>query len=434
MFRFGYDFYDDNLCKILKPNGTLDYDDATGKVFQLFLPPWWGELLNKNNFKWGTYKVSSIVKEELDSKWIYMIEPLGDSRGWLGQYRDENPNVIKSLTAGMSKESLSSVRDNKAIICLYQAGEAAPVNHVDINLFEEFYKELLKHKIDPSNFVFITGNMIAKEQFSKWKPNSEYKNEKDFRIIEFSGYRHIDYKQKWTLAKKDLNKNIEKHFLCYNGNLLHPHRLFLLALLQEKKILSNGLISFDKIEKYHSKVFHNNLRDWFGLGKKLISKTVKYLKEIKSLSPSIIDVDEWKTNHFDTSPPWPYEKTFFSLVSESQVVEDTLFLSEKIWKAIANRHPFVLVGSYKTLDYLHKEGFKTFHPFIDESYDKEKHPYKRIMKVIEEVKKLCSMNQLEINEFLSNIDDIIEYNYDKLINDHYHIDRTFKELEAITNA
>jgi hypothetical protein len=109
-------------------------------------------------------------------------------------------------------------------------------------------------------------------------------------------------------------------------------------------------------------------------------------------------------------------------------------LSEKIWKAIANRHPFILVANYKTLDYLHKEGFKTFHPLIDESYDKEKHPYKRIMKVIEEVKKLCSMNQLEINEFLSNIDDIIEYNYDKLINDHYHIDRTFKELEAITNA
>ena len=44
------------------------------------------------------------------------------------------------------------------------------------------------------------------------------------------------------------------------------------------------------------------------------------------------------------------------------------------------------------------------------------------------------MNQLEINKFLSEIDDIIEYNYDKLINDHYNIDRTFKELEAITNA
>ena len=53
---------------------------------------------------------------------------------------------------------------------------------------------------------------------------------------------------------------------------------------------------------------------------------------------------------------------------------------------------------------------------------------------MKEVNKLCSMNQSEMNKFLSKIDDIIEYNYDKLINDHYNVDRTFKELEAITNA
>tara|TARA_Y100000310_G_scaffold279140_1_gene298097 strand:+ start:22 stop:1314 length:1293 start_codon:yes stop_codon:yes gene_type:complete len=429
MFRFGYDFVSDKK-EILHTNGIINYKSAEFNVFNLYSPPWWGELLNKNNFNWSVDSVKNIIKKDYDSKWIYMIEPRGDSRGWLGQYRDENPNVIKSLTAGMSKESLSSVRDNKAIICLYQAGEAAPVNHVNINLFEEFYKELLKHKIDPSNFVFITGNMIAKEQFSKWKPNSEYKNEKDFSIIEFSGYRHIDYKQKWALAKKDLNKNIEKHFLCYNRAMVHPHRLLLLALLEKENLIDKGLVSYPKFSKKH---FREKLISFFNIGTRLQNKLLLSVDKLKERAPSIIDVDEWNTNHFDTSPPWPYEKTFFSLVSESQFVQDTLFLSEKIWKSIANKHPFVLVGSYKTLDYLHKEGFKTFHPLIDESYDKEKHPYKRIIKIIKEVKKLCSMNQLEINKFLSDIDGIVEHNYDRLINDHYNIDRTFKELEAITN-
>jgi|TARA_Y100000296_G_scaffold33374_1_gene38646 hypothetical protein len=429
MFRFGYDFVSDKK-EILHTNGIINYKSAEFNVFNLYSPPWWGELLNKNNFNWSVDSVKNIIKKDYDSKWIYMIEPRGDSRGWLGQYRDENPNVIKSLTAGMSKESLSSVRDNKAIICLYQAGEAAPVNHVNINLFEEFYKELLKHKIDPSNFVFITGNMIAKEQFSKWKPNSEYKNEKDFSIIEFSGYRHIDYKQKWALAKKDLNKNIEKHFLCYNRAMVHPHRLLLLALLEKENLIDKGLVSYPKFSKKH---FREKLISFFNIGTRLQNKLLLSVDKLKERAPSIIDVDEWNTNHFDTSPPWPYEKTFFSLVSESQFVQDTLFLSEKIWKSIANKHPFVLVGSYKTLDYLHKEGFKTFHPLIDESYDKEKHLYKRIIKIIKEVKKLCSMNQLEINKFLSDIDGIVEHNYDRLINDHYNIDRTFKELEAITN-
>ena len=110
MLRFGYDFITEKN-EILHPNGIYNHKEAEGHAFNLYSPPWWGELLNKNNFKWGTYKVSSIVKEELDSKWIYMIEPRGDARGWLGKYDDETPNVVESLTSGMSKEAINDVQE-----------------------------------------------------------------------------------------------------------------------------------------------------------------------------------------------------------------------------------------------------------------------------------------------------------------------------------
>jgi hypothetical protein len=429
MLRFGYDFITEKN-EILHPNGIYNHKEAEGHAFNLYSPPWWGELLNKNKFDWSLFDVKTLPNSKLDSKWVYMLEVAGDARGWLGKYDDGTPNVVESLTTGMSKETLEDVRNDKAIICVYQAGEAAQADFININLFEELYKELLNQKISPLNFVFITGNMILKKQFSEWKPNSEYKDEKDFHIIEFSGYRHINYVEKWTLAKKDINKKIEKHFLCYNRNMGHPHRLFLLSLLEKENLIDKGLISYPKFSKKH---FSGKLNGNFNVGKNLRNELLQCAESLKLRAPSVIDVDEWDTNHFDTSPPWPYEKTFFSLVSESQFVEDTLFLSEKIWKSIANKHPFVLAGSYKTLDYLHKEGFKTFHPFIDESYDKEKHPYRRITKIIKEVKKLCLMNQSEINKFLSDVDEIVEFNYNKLMNDHYNIDRAFKELEAIAN-
>ena len=60
-------------------------------------------------------------------------------------------------------------------------------------------------------------------------------------------------------------------------------------------------------------------------------------------------------------------------------------------------------------------------------------PLAEAKKIIKEVKKLCLMNQSEINKFLSDIDDIIEHNYKVLMEQHSNIDRTFKELEAITN-
>ena len=38
-------------------------------------------------------------------------------------------------------------------------------------------------------------------------------------------------------------------------------------------------------------------------------KSIKHyslaLKDLQKDSPSIIDVDEWETNHYDTSPSWP---------------------------------------------------------------------------------------------------------------------------------
>jgi hypothetical protein len=429
MLRFGYDFITEKN-EILHPNGIYNHKEAEGHAFNLYSPPWWGELLNKNKFDWSLFDVKTLTNSKLDSKWVYMLEVAGDVRGWLGKYDDGTTNVVKSLTSGMSKEAITEVQNNNAIICVYQAGEAAQVDFINIHLYEEFYKELLSRKISPSNFVFVTGNMIAKKQFNEWKPNSKYKNEKDFHIIEFSGYRHINYVEKWNLAKKDIDKNIEKHFLCYNRNMTHPHRLFIVSLLENENLIDSGLVSYPEFSKEH---FSGKMNVHFNLGKVFRNRLLDCAERLRLRAPSIIDVDEWNTNHFDTSPPWLYEKTFFSLVSESQVVEDTLFLSEKIWKAIANRHPFILVGSYKTLDYLHKEGFKTFDGWIDESYDKEKHPYKRISKIMREVKKLCSMSKSEMNKFLSEIDDIIEYNYDKLINNHDNIDRTFKELEAITN-
>jgi hypothetical protein len=57
-------------------------------------------------------------------------------------------------------------------------------------------------------------------------------------------------------------------------------------------------------------------------------------------------------------------------------------LSEKIFKPISNLQPFLVIGDYLTLAELKKLGFKTFSPFIDESYDNERDSYKR-MELIE---------------------------------------------------
>jgi hypothetical protein len=45
------------------------------------------------------------------------------------------------------------------------------------------------------------------------------------------------------------------------------------------------------------------------------------------------------------------------------------WLSEKSFKPIAYRHPFLLIGQYRSLKKLHSLGFETYENLFDESYD-----------------------------------------------------------------
>jgi hypothetical protein len=111
-----------------------------------------------------------------------------------------------------------------------------------------------------------------------------------------------------------------------------------------------------------------------------------------------------------------YLNTYISLVTESMFFQEdvnfpTGFLSEKIWKPIGHCQPFILAGPSKSLKYIReKYKFKTFHPFIDESYDNEDDDMKRIQMIEIEVEKFSKKTKTEKIEFLNNVKDICFYN------------------------
>ena len=55
-----------------------------------------------------------------------------------------------------------------------------------------------------------------------------------------------------------------------------------------------------------------------------------------------------------------YPKTFLSLVSESDVDNEIIYLSEKTFTYCYGPHPFILVGSKHSLKKLKEIGYKTF--------------------------------------------------------------------------
>ena len=61
------------------------------------------------------------------------------------------------------------------------------------------------------------------------------------------------------------------------------------------------------------------------------------------------------------------------------------------------------------------QGFKTFRPWIDESYDEEENHEKRLMMIVEEVKRLCQSKK-DIHKMYYEMKDVLIHNKKHLLN------------------
>jgi hypothetical protein len=81
-------------------------------------------------------------------------------------------------------------------------------------------------------------------------------------------------------------------------------------------------------------------------------------------------------------------------------IGQSYFVSEKTYKPIATRKPFIVFSNHGYLEALKKLGFKTFSPYIDESYDLEPDVKLRIKLIIKEISRINSLNLEEYNELI----------------------------------
>ena len=109
-----------------------------------------------------------------------------------------------------------------------------------------------------------------------------------------------------------------------------------------------------------------------------------------------------------------YKDSFFSLVSETlfQDDPDALFLSEKIYKPIAYRHPFMVVGSMGTLRHLRYLGYQTFPEMFDESYDQEYDIRKRFDLIVKNLERWKQLSHDEKVAKYNSIREKLKHNFD----------------------
>jgi len=240
------------------------------------------------------------------------------------------------------------------------------------------------------------------------------------------------YKQSFV-SKQDLDdmRDIirEKYFLCYN-RIIREYRLALVAMIYEMGLDDKGIISLgaEEVDTAFGGVWPTHIGD-FIKDKQQNEVVSNALKKIKPLYPIDADGDidaNWiydKKGRFfgGMVGQWSnfshqYKRIYFNIVTESCYYEDCIYMSEKVFKPISNLVPFIIVSTPLFLKKLREIGFKTFSPWIDESYDNEVDNDKRFFMILDEVKRLCSMSKEEIHKWYYEMEDILIYNQDHFAN------------------
>lgn len=325
----------------------------------------------------------------------------------------------KSIFEHLPEKLLEDMRNEKALLLIDQSVEGYHTGW----LWRWFHQKCEAYQIRPASIVYMTGDQASKDNYDKWCALKRYTGSrlKVIPSISLSHYLHRHYERyNMYIDFDDIlehKKNQYRGIYLYDCLNMRPRtqRVLNFLHLSNAGLLEYGNISMPPLHIWYdwitpdpvafAKLLKNNCLPEDVLEKLPLGSLPRF-PEYKS-SVTIDHYYDYVERILDDL----YRNSWVSIVTESTYGkgEDAVFLSEKTFKPIACMQPFITVGSTHSLKYLRQLGYKTFHPFIDESYDDEKEDGPRFLKIMSELKRILAIEDKV--EWLNSMRDILEHNH-----------------------
>ena len=359
--------------------------------------------------QWEDLSMETLPIDNIKNNYIYHIDvncfawAFGYNR-WPRTFEDE------SLFDSISDKVIGDIQSGKCKLLVNYGYEGLGSHHrdsiLDEPLLERIHFILKKYKIPQESFIYMDSNntyadieldtkiniiqyeycALDQWRFTKQNPKMMYHgNTKSSKNM-----------KRWSNSKDKIRK---KHYLSFN-RLPKDHRVKLVVSLDKHNLLDKGYVSFA-----------NKITDWDW--KKMVTKEEQL--SLEKEMPLVIDNPDLSLckHSYDVFDVRYFLDSYFQIVTGNNFTDwtDQLIFSEKIWKPITNLQPFIYLDDVGALKKLHEYGFKTFEPFIDESYDRVYNTEERFSMIEGEIIKLCNKPIEEIHEWYWSIEDVIKHNY-----------------------
>jgi hypothetical protein len=372
-----------------------------------------------------TYDINNPENRDTENNTYLLARGETDYDYWFCQFSDHNSFKIFPIDTLVDSATLERVMNGDAYLVLDNANECF------YSSVDGIYEHLVIEKgIPPSQIILVTGGYDVAEYVRKIAEHlgRECIKVEWFSGQEFSVHRQLSVNQKNFIGQTLQKKEYKKKFLNFNRRW-RLHRPAMLALLYQRGLIEQGYVSFDKDDFGRS--WHET---WQGLDHYYrafpeMHKLMLQGYNVRNLLPLYVDTSDLVTNRdfMQDSADAFYLDTFFSLVSETtfntQHGADGRFLTEKIFKSIAMVHPFIMIAPPKSLELLRTLGYKTFDGIINEEYDLELNDGNRMLKIVDEVDRLCKLSESELDHYLTVAAETCEHNYKILTNQQVFVRR-----------
>ena len=234
----------------------------------------------------------------------------------------------------------------------------------------------------------------------------------------FHGFASIDWFRGYYAMNhnKQIVKEYAYDFISMNRLIItdRAYRCYLVSKFAEMDLLKNGLVSFGMCGDWRDEVQSIDTK----LSPSAVSHINEHLPKIRT--PIIIDREDVH-GYASADIPRQIDDSFWHIVSETVFYYNKLHLTEKIFKPIVSKQPFMLIGAAGNLEYLKSYGFRTFSSIIDESYDRKVNPDTRIEMVVGQLKWYCDLSEKDKLDVMREIEPIVEYNFHHFYGEFKHI-------------
>lgn len=410
--------YDSDENTLLQQSFGVTEQTLAGKMFS-------GELGNYPNSLSSTHLNSPLYKSKFDvqadsifygkykfNKYIYPINMTPHIDVFSGVSENGSKLDGEYFWKHMSSIALTDARNGTATILLDYAEE----NFIGKETFLALHKALEHSKIPKENVVLALNSFNAQEVYESWFTPEERRLEvKNWPFVMSNTSFEYAMNPKRCMSEPEFNNSkyiVRKNHFIFKVRRPRDHRLVLLSRFASDGLLDKG--DWSCLTPVSNTALLNHILHEYNVTvdntkvEEILKQTPHRLQSEQSANYDIVSA--WTDNN-----PESYSNSYLYVCTETYTHEGYTSLTEKVFKPIANYQPFVFMAYPGALKMLQKLGFKTFHPFINESYDNESDKAKRLDMIYSEVTRLCNMPIEELHEWFWNLEDILVHNRNHFI-------------------